>query len=102
MKAGDKRYNDKTTKESLDEIDSAFEEMMGQFSEYACEDCGNLNWTTLGMTEEEIEEGERHGNSKIYDKCWKGYSKVKGKKPVNQVVVKRTKQLTVKQKFQMK
>ena len=80
MKAGDKRYNDKTTKESLDEIDSAFEEMMGQFSEYACEDCGNLNWTTLGMTEEEIEEGERHGNSKIYDKCWKGYSKVKGKK----------------------
>ena len=32
------------------------------------------------MTEEEIEEGERHGNSKIYDKCWKGYRKVPGKK----------------------
>jgi hypothetical protein len=28
---------------------------------------------------EEIEEGERHGNSKIYNKCWKGYSKVPGK-----------------------
>ena len=27
-----------------------------------------------------IEEGERHGNSKIYNKCWKGYSKVPGKK----------------------
>ncbi len=32
------------------------------------------------MTEEEIEEGERHGNDKIYDKCWKGYEKVPGKK----------------------
>ena len=61
-------------------IEDAFEEMMGQFSETACEDCGNQSWTTLGMTEEEIEEGERHGNSKIYDKCWKGYSKVPGKK----------------------
>lgn len=25
-------------------------------------------------------EGERHGNSKIYDKCWDGYKKVPGKK----------------------
>lgn len=32
------------------------------------------------MTEEQFEEGERHGNSKIYDKCWKGYRKVPGKK----------------------
>ena len=61
-------------------IEQEFEDMMGQFSETACEDCGNQSWTTLGMTEEEIEEGERHGNSKIYDKCWKGYSKVPGKK----------------------
>ena len=29
---------------------------------------------------EEIDEGEKHGNSKIYNKCWKGYSKVPGKK----------------------
>ena len=28
---------------------------------------------------EEIDEGEKHGNSKIYNKCWKGYSKVPGK-----------------------
>jgi hypothetical protein len=30
--------------------------------------------------EGEIFEGEQHGNSKIYDKCWKGYKKVPGKK----------------------
>ena len=103
-----------------DRIESAFEEMMGQFAEgvemcpeaccgkpvtecscgpdcphcdcysknkamkeaqgHVCEECGNPSWETLGMTEEEIEEGERHGNSKIYDKCWKGYRKVPGKK----------------------
>ena len=45
-----------------------------------CEECGNQSWTTLEMTEDEIEEGEQHGNSKIYDKCWKGYRKVPGKK----------------------
>ena len=45
-----------------------------------CSDCGNASWTTLGMTEQEIEEGEQHGNSKIYKKCWKGYRKVPGKK----------------------
>jgi len=28
----------------------------------------------------EVFEGEQHGNSKIYDKCWKGYKKVPGKK----------------------
>jgi hypothetical protein len=62
-------------------IEDAFEEMMGQFSESndVCEECGNQSWTTLEMTEEEIEEGERHGNSAIYDKCWKGYSRVPGK-----------------------
>jgi hypothetical protein len=27
----------------------------------------------------EIVEGKQHGNSKIYDKCWKGYRKVSGK-----------------------
>ena len=44
-----------------------------------CNECGNPSWTTLEMTEDEIEEGEQHGNSKIYDKCWKGYRKVPGK-----------------------
>jgi hypothetical protein len=66
-----------TTDEDFEE---AIDELMGQFAEGVCEDCGNPSWTTLGMTEEEIEEGERHGNSKIYDKCWKGYRKVPGKK----------------------
>ena len=67
------------TKEEI-ELEAAFEETMGQFSDTVCQECGNQSWTTLEMTEEEIEEGERHGNSKIYDKCWKGYRKVPGKK----------------------
>lgn len=54
--------------------------MSKRSSDEMCKECGNPNWRTLGMTEEEIEEGERHGNSKIYDKCWKGYRKVPGKK----------------------
>ena len=62
-----------------DSIESAFENIMGQFSDHVCEECGNPSWTTLGMTEEEIEEGERHGNDSMYDKCWKGYRKVPGK-----------------------
>ena len=32
------------------------------------------------VVEEEIDEGKQHGNSKIYNKCWKGYRKVPGKK----------------------
>lgn len=27
-----------------------------------------------------LKEGKRHGNDKMYDKCWKGYKKVSGKK----------------------
>ena len=70
-------YLNKKTKEEI-ELESAFESALGQFSDEICEDCGNQSWTTLGMTEEEIEEGERHGNSAIYKKCWKGYSRVPG------------------------
>ena len=70
---------EKKTKEEI-ELEAAFEATLGQFSDHVCEECGNQSWTTLGMTEEEIKEGERHGNSKIYDKCWKGYRKVPGKK----------------------
>jgi len=33
----------------------------------------------LVFLEGEIVEGEQHGNSKIYDKCWKGHRKVPGK-----------------------
>jgi len=34
------------------------------------------------ISDEDIKEAflEAHGNSKVYDKCWKGYRKVKGKK----------------------
>lgn len=73
------KKKNKKTKEEF-EIEQAFEDAMGQFADDVCEECGNPSWRTLGMTEEEIEEGERHGNSKIYDKCWKGWRKVPDKK----------------------
>ena len=95
-KLKDKYSKAEKTKEEI-ELEAAFEATMGQFSDHVCEECGNQSWTTLEMTEEDIEEacssmrkkkknesdveeGERHGNSKIYDKCWKGYRKVPGKK----------------------
>ncbi|MEK9804660.1 MAG: hypothetical protein VW551_00005 [Euryarchaeota archaeon] len=43
----------------------------------SCPDCGG---TGDPEEYEKTNEGERHGNSKIYDKCWKGYRKVPGKK----------------------
>ncbi len=73
-----KAEKNKKTKEEI-ELEAAFEATLGQFSDTVCEECGNQSWETLNMSEEEIEEGERHGNSKIYKKCWKGYSKVPGK-----------------------
>ena len=80
-KLKDKYSKAEKTKEEI-EIEAAFETSMGQFTEDSdvCNECGNPSWTTLEMTEDEIEEGERHGNSKMYDKCWKGYRKVPGKK----------------------
>lgn len=62
--------------------DDYFESLESKLKESlsTCSECGNPSWTTLEMTEDQIEEGERHGNSKIYDKCWKGYRKVPGKK----------------------
>lgn len=47
-----------------------------QESKGRCNECGKLSYTTLSETELE----EAHGNSKEYDKCWKGYEKVPGKK----------------------
>lgn len=41
-----------------------------------CSDCGKPSYTTL--SEKELDEA--HGNSSEYDKCWKGYEKVPGKK----------------------
>jgi hypothetical protein len=38
-------------------------------------------WDDLGSEmDKEFDEGEQHGNSKVYDKCWKGYKKVPGKR----------------------
>lgn len=46
-----------------------------------CEDCGKEKLTKTEMTEiANLEEGKKHGNSKVYDKCWKGCRKVAGKK----------------------
>ena len=65
-----------------DAKDDYFESLENKLKETldVCSECGNPSWTTLEMTDQEIAEGERHGNSKIYDKCWKGYRKVPGKK----------------------
>jgi hypothetical protein len=40
---------------------------------------GFLEENGFSFEEGEIVEGKQHGNSKIYDKCWKGYRKVPGK-----------------------
>jgi len=46
-----------------------------------CNECGNQMLTASEKKElAELAEGERHGNSKIYKKCWKGCHKVAGKK----------------------
>ena len=46
-----------------------------------CNECGKAMLTASEKKElAELEEGKRHGNSKIYKKCWKGCRKVAGKK----------------------
>lgn len=46
-----------------------------------CSECGKEKLTKTEMTElANLEEGKKHGNSKVYDKCWKGCRKVAGKK----------------------
>ena len=55
-----KAEKNKKTKEEF-ELEQAFEATLGQFSDHVCEECGNPSWTTLGMTEDEIEEAEKKG-----------------------------------------
>jgi hypothetical protein len=44
-----------------------------------CNECGNQMLTAQEKQElADLAEGERHGNSKIYKKCWKGCRKVAG------------------------
>ena len=46
-----------------------------------CNECGNAMLTASEKKElANLPEGKRHGNSKIYKKCWKGCTKVAGKK----------------------
>jgi len=48
-------------------------------SEQTCNECGKAMLTASEKKElAELEEGKRHGNSKIYKKCWKGCRKVAG------------------------
>jgi len=67
-----------------DEIESAFEDIMGQFSESAevCEECGNPNWSTFSESEK-----QKGLDGKA---CWKGYrrqgTKMKGGKRVDNCV----------------
>lgn len=63
------------------EIEQAFEDIMGQFSDHVCEDCGNPSWRTLS------EEKQKGLDGKV---CWKGYkrmgTKMKGGKRVDNCV----------------
>lgn len=63
-------------------IDYVMDDLMGQFSDRdVCNECGKQRLTAKEIDElANLEEGKRHGNSKIYDKCWKGCHKVAGKK----------------------
>lgn len=75
-----KRFKPTLTNEQFDEYKGSLKaKFMEKTSSSVCPDCGNPSWKTLNMTREQIEEGEQHGNSKIYQKCWKGYEKVPGK-----------------------
>lgn len=71
----------RTTQPALEsEIKEALLQALNE-KKQTCNECGKPMLTAQELKElEELEEGERHGNSKIYDKCWKGCRKVAGKK----------------------
>jgi hypothetical protein len=77
----DQLLGKKKTKEEI-AIESAFESIMGQFSDHVCEDCGNPSWRTF--TESEKQKG-LDGKA-----CWKGYrrqgTKMKGGRRVDNCV----------------
>ena len=70
----------KKTKEEV-ELEQAFENTMGQYSDHVCEECGNPSWNTLD------EEKQKGVDGKV---CWKGYkrmgTKQKGSKTVDNCV----------------
>lgn len=75
-----KAEKNKKTKEEF-ELEQAFEDTMGQFSDHVCEDCGNPSWRTLS------EEKQKGVDGKV---CWKGYkrmgTKMKGGRRVDNCV----------------
>ena len=76
----DKYSKAEKTKEEF-ELEQAFEDAMGQFSDEVCEECGNPSWRTLD------EEKQKGVDGKV---CWKGYkrmgTKMKGGKRVDNCV----------------
>ena len=64
-----------------DSIKARLWDALSEMKEGTCNECGNQMLTASEKKElAELAEGERHGNSKIYKKCWKGCTKVAGKK----------------------
>ena len=76
-----KHCNCNAVKESyVDLLTQRLEQKLTE-SKRLCNECGKTMLTASEKKElEELEEGKKHGNSKIYDKCWKGCRKVAGKK----------------------
>ena len=64
-----------------DEIKARLWNALNEMKSQTCNECGKTMLTASEKKElAELEEGKKHGNSKIYDKCWKGCTKVAGKK----------------------
>ena len=84
MKAGDKRYNDKTTKESAipseADIDAGFEEMMGQFSEKSKPDYIDIDGDgdkeepmKKAVDDKEKGDDDEEADEERYQDCGSGY-----------------------------
>lgn len=64
-----------------DSIKARLWDALNEMKEGTCNECGNAMLTASEKKElANLPEGKKHGNSKIYDKCWKGCTKVAGKK----------------------
>jgi len=71
----------KTFKGNMDEAAKADYKttLAEKMKEQTCNECGKTMLTAQEKKElANLPEGKRHGNSKIYDKCWKGCRKVAG------------------------
>jgi len=64
-----------------DSIKARLWDALNEMKEGSCNECGKAMLTASEKKElADLEEGKRHGNSSIYKKCWKGCTKVAGKK----------------------